>query len=94
MAVFAVMIVVTFFMTPILVKGLGDDRYGIWVFVESIIKYLALFDLGVTAAVVKYVAKFNATEDRDEVNRIYSTSIAIFSSLGLLVGLTTIAYAL
>ena len=94
MAVFAVMIVVTFFMTPILVKGLGDDRYGIWVFVESIIKYLALFDLGITAAVVKYVAKFNATEDRDEVNRIYSTSIAIFSSLGLLVGLTTIAYAL
>ena len=91
---FAVMIVVTFFMTPILVDGLGDDRYGIWVFVESIIQYLALFDLGITAAVVKYVAKFNATQDKEEVNRVYSSSIAIFSALGLLVGLTTAIYAL
>ena len=91
---FAVMIVVTFFMTPILVDGLGDDRYGIWVFVESIIQYLALFDLGITAAVVKYVAKFNATQDKEEVNRVYSSSIAIFSALGLLVGLTTAIYVL
>ena len=91
---FAVMIVVTFFMTPILVDGLGDDRYGIWVFVESIIQYLALLDLGITAAVVKYVAKFNATQDKEEVNRVYSSSIAIFSALGLLVGLTTAIYVL
>ena len=89
---FAIMIIVTFFMTPILVKGLGDDRYGIWVFVESIIKYLALFDLGITAAVVKYVAKFNASQDKVEINRVYSTSLAIFSFLGLLIILTTGIY--
>lgn len=94
MMAFGVMIVVTFFMTPILVDGLGDDRYGIWVFVESIIKYLALFDLGITAAVVKYVAKFNATQDKDEINRVYSSSIAIFSFLGFLVALTTAIYVL
>ena len=93
MLAFVCMIIVTFFMTPILVDGLGDDRYGIWVFVESIIKYLALFDLGITAAVVKYVAKFNATQDRQEVNRVYSTSMAIFSVLGLLIATTSILYA-
>ncbi|MCH2179635.1 MAG: oligosaccharide flippase family protein [Mariniblastus sp.] len=93
MLAFVFAIIVTFFMTPILVNGLGDDRYGIWVFVESIIKYLALFDLGITAAVVKYIAKFNATQDKREINRVYSTSMAIFSVLGFLIALTSILYA-
>jgi O-antigen/teichoic acid export membrane protein len=82
---FAVNLVVAFFLFPLLVHGLGERRYGIWWLVESILAYLMLFDLGVAAAVVRYVAHFEATDDQESLNRVFSTSICIFSIAGGLV---------
>src|SRR3989442_11829527 len=79
---FAVQLVVAFFMSPILVHGLGTSRYGIWSLVESVLAYLMLFDLGVAAAVVRYVARFEATQDHDSLNRVFSTSLGIFAGAG------------
>lgn len=92
---FATQLVVAFFLSPVLVHGLGDARYGVWSLVESILAYLVLLDLGVAASVVRYVAKFEATGDIDRVNRIFSTSLCIFGAAGM-VGLMLaigIAYA-
>ncbi len=80
---FAAQVAATFFLSPILIHGLGDRRYGIWALVDSILAYLMLFDLGVAAAVVRYVARFEAVRDRDELNRVFSTSLAIFLAAGL-----------
>src|SRR5438094_4904870 len=90
---FAVQLVVAFFMSPILVHGLGAPRYGIWSLVESILAYLLLFDLGVAASVVRYVARFEAVEDRDGLNRVFSTSLCIFAVAGLVAGLLTAGMA-
>src|SRR5690242_15183147 len=46
-----------FVVSPIMVRSLGDARYGIWSIVESALAYLALFDLGVGASVVRHVAR-------------------------------------
>jgi O-antigen/teichoic acid export membrane protein len=77
-------LVIAFFLSPVLVNGLGGQRYGIWSLVESILAYLTLFDLGVTASVVRYVAKFEATADTNRLNRVFNTSLAIFTAAGLL----------
>src|SRR5436305_4055804 len=79
---FAAQLVAAFFVSPVLVHGLGDRRYGIWSLVESILAYLMLFDLGVAASVVRYVAKFEATRDQDSLNRVFSTSLCIFAAAG------------
>jgi O-antigen/teichoic acid export membrane protein len=75
-------IVVAFVVTPIVVRGLGDQRYGIWSLVESVLVYLTLFDFGLTAAVVRYVARFEAIADADRRNRVFSTSLALFGIIG------------
>jgi O-antigen/teichoic acid export membrane protein len=80
---FASQIVVAFFLSPVLVRGLGGPRYGLWSLVESILAYLTLLDFGVAASVVRYVAKFEALRDRASLNRIFSTSLAIFAVAGL-----------
>jgi O-antigen/teichoic acid export membrane protein len=82
---FAAQLAIAFFLSPVLVHGLGDRRNGIWSLVESILAYLMLFDLGVAASVVRYVAKFEATRDQESLNRVFSTSLCIFAAAGALV---------
>ncbi len=79
---FAAQIGAAFFISPVLVHGLGDRRYGIWSLVESVLAYLMLFDLGVAASVVRYVARFEATRDQDALNRVVSASVCIFAAAG------------
>ncbi|HEX5269896.1 MAG TPA: hypothetical protein VFW33_05395, partial [Gemmataceae bacterium] len=79
---FAAQIAAAFFISPVLVHGLGDRRYGIWSLVESVLAYLMLFDLGVAASVVRYVARFEATRDSAALNRVFSASLCIFAAAG------------
>lgn len=81
---FAATLLVGFFLTPYMVGKLGDGPYGVWAFVESLLAYFTLFDLGIAACVVRFVAKFHATGDRDDLNRLVSTAFALFIGLGLL----------
>ena len=46
-AYFAASVAVVFFVSPILVHGLGDSRYGAWLLVNSVLAYMALAELGV-----------------------------------------------
>src|SRR5712692_6252115 len=90
---FAVQLVVAFFLSPILVHGLGAPRYGVWSLVESVLAYLILFDLGVAASVVRYVARFEANGEQVRLNRVFSTTLGIFAGAGLLVMAVTLALA-
>lgn len=91
---FAAQVVAALAIAPLLLRGLGEDRYGIWSLVESILAYLMLFDLGVAASVVRYVARFQATLDHDRLNRVFNTSLAIFAVAGLAALLVTLSLAL
>jgi O-antigen/teichoic acid export membrane protein len=82
---FAAQVLVTFLLAPILIRALGSSRYGIWSLVESVLTYLMLFDLGVAASVVRYVARFEATGNQAGLNRVFSTSVCIFLVAGLCV---------
>ncbi|HXG11939.1 MAG TPA: oligosaccharide flippase family protein [Gemmataceae bacterium] len=90
---FAAQLAVALLLAPVLVHALGDRRYGVWSLVESILAYLMLFDLGVAASVVRYVARFEAAGDRESLNRVVSTSICIFAAAGLAVLALVLAIA-
>src|SRR5262245_66148008 len=69
-AAFIATMLVAFFLAPYLIRNLGDARYGVWCVVESILAYFTLFDLGVAACLVRFVAKFHATDERAELNKL------------------------
>jgi O-antigen/teichoic acid export membrane protein len=81
----AAQLLVAFFLFPYLVHRLGDARYGIWSVVESVLAFLMLMDLGVGAAVLRYVARFDQIQDAAGLNRVFSTSLSIFTIAGAVV---------
>ena len=78
-AAFAATLAVSFFLAPYLIHSLGDARYGVWCVVESILAYFTLFDLGIAACLVRFVAKFQAAGERDDLNKLVSSCLAVFS---------------
>lgn len=51
---------IPFFLTPIVIRSLGNDAYGIWILSVSTVGYLGLLDLGLRSAVIRYVSKAEA----------------------------------
>jgi O-antigen/teichoic acid export membrane protein len=82
-----------FFMSPFLVRSLGDTWYGLWVLIRSTTGYMSLLDGGLRISIVKYVAKLDAVDDATELNRIVTTALSIYGGLALLVVFGTIGIA-
>lgn len=84
-AAFIAQLGVAFFLAPLLVRYLGRERYGIWSFVESILAYFTLFDLGIAATLVRFVPKFRAENDGNSLTKIVSACLLVFTCAGIVV---------
>jgi len=90
-ALLIVKLAVTFVMTPIIVRALGNYDYGIWEMVVAVVGYMGLLDLGFKPTISRYAAKFNAENDARQLQVLLSTAM---SFLGLVGGAALIAFAL
>lgn len=74
---------ISFVLSPFLVHHLGDARYGLWGVIGSIVGYLGLLDLGIRVGVTRFVARHEATGDREAANRLVSTALGLFIVVGI-----------
>src|SRR5438128_12659616 len=79
-----------FVVAPFLVHHLGQTGYGLWILIASLTGYFAVLDLGVGGSVGRNVAFLRAKNDRDGVNSLVSTALAILSGVAGLVLLATL----
>ncbi|HZH41027.1 MAG TPA: glycosyltransferase [Gemmatimonadales bacterium] len=86
-------VVATFFISPYVVKSLGNTTYGLWVLLGSLVGYLGLLDFGVRGAVTRYVARLYADGDDEKAGRLTSTALRIFSLMGLAAVVVTVFLA-
>jgi O-antigen/teichoic acid export membrane protein len=70
-------------LSPFILHHLGDTAFGVWVLIFSVTGYYGLFDLGIRSSVVRYVSKFTATEEDEELAKIVNTSLFSYSCIGL-----------
>lgn len=77
---------------PIMLALLGQEAYGVFVLVGSIVTYVQLFDLGFGAVTIKQVAA-NAGRDDDAVVRTLNTNFFALSLLGGTAALLGVAVA-
>jgi O-antigen/teichoic acid export membrane protein len=84
---------VNFFLSPYVVRHLGNTAYGVWSLTISLTGYLGLLDLGVRGAVTRYVAKFHTEADHDSASNVASSAMLIFSTAGLIAIVSSILLA-
>src|SRR5205807_2701890 len=83
-------VLVGIFLSPYILHRLGDEAFGIWVLIFSITGYYGLFDLGIRSSMVRYVAKYAATEDHHQLNCLVNTAMFSYGGIGLLAMLITL----
>ncbi|WP_210519754.1 lipopolysaccharide biosynthesis protein [Hymenobacter terricola] len=81
--------------TPLMVKYLDKDAYGLSIIFFQIVNYLALFDFGLSSAVIRNLALHRGDDEHNRmmVNRIMSTGVLVAAAFGLLVTLIGIGFA-
>ena len=52
--------------TPFMLRMMGQNEYGLYSLVSSVVAYLTVLDLGFNNAIVRYTAKFRAEGKNEE----------------------------
>lgn len=70
--------------TPYMLRSLGQNEYGLYSLVASIIAYLTILDFGFGNAIVRYTAKFRAEGKKQEQWEMFGMFLIVYSIIGLI----------
>lgn len=77
-------LLVSLLLPPFLVHRMSTAEYSAWVLIMQMSAYVGLLDLGLQTAVGKFVAEYDAIDDRTTCAQILSTSFAILAAAAML----------
>lgn len=78
---------------PLLIKGLGEERFGILSLAWVVIGYFSFFDLGIGRALTKIIAEKIGTNKTEEVPGIFWTSFFLMLGVSVLGALIVFLFA-
>lgn len=64
----------TLMLTPFIIRSLGQAEFGVYKLTASVATYLLLLDMGVGNAIVRYVAKYQATGEAEQEQRFFGVA--------------------
>ncbi len=78
---------------PLLIRGLGIERFGILTLAWTLISYFSLFDFGISRALTQFIAEKLAAGSREDTSSIVRTSLCLLFLLGAVGGLVMLMAA-
>jgi O-antigen/teichoic acid export membrane protein len=82
-----------FVVTPILIRNLGMDNFGLWVLLGSVAGYISLIEAGIGTATVKRVAECRATGDQKRLDEVLGTAFALYLAIcGIVLMVTAVLF--
>jgi O-antigen/teichoic acid export membrane protein len=70
--------------TPFVVASLGLTNFGLWALTGAVAQYGVLLDLGVSRAIVRYVALYHTQKDKDKERAIVGGCVMVIVIMGCL----------
>lgn len=77
-------VMVTFFLTPYLVKGLGLEFYGLLILLLTVSGFMGIMNFGLGDTTLRYVAFYHGKRDMNSINRVISNTFFIFSIISII----------
>ena len=68
--------------TPYMLRMMGQNEYGLYSLVASVISYLTVLDLGFGNAIIRYTAKFRAEGKQTEQYEMFGMFLVVYTIIG------------
>ena len=75
---FLLPIIVIIFVTPVIISKWGVKDYGVYVFLNTIVVFLGLLDLGVSMATSKHIIEYKSTNNDDKLKKLIYSMNSIY----------------
>jgi O-antigen/teichoic acid export membrane protein len=76
-------------LTPVLIHGLGDFHYGMWILVGSLVEYSSFIDMGLRLTLQRFVARHQGAHQSKELSDTFETALALALCVCLMLCLLT-----
>lgn len=85
----ATSMIIGLFLMPFVLNVIGDQQYGLWLFICSIAGYSGLLNLGFAQTISRFVAHHQAKEEAEEINSVVSVVGLLYLGISVaVVGIT------
>lgn len=74
----------TLIYTPIMLRLMGNQEYGLYSLVSSVIAYLSVLDMGFGNAMIKFISSSKARNDKQEEKKINGLFLFLYSIIGII----------
>ena len=71
--------------TPIMLRILGQEEYGLYSLSNSVISYLTLLNLGFGTAIIRFISKFRIEGDHDKIEGVTGLILSIYGIIAIIV---------
>lgn len=80
----ALQVIIGFLYVPILLHFIGKSEYGLYQLMGSLIAYFSIMDFGLSAAVIRFYAKYKALKDSIGMENILAISVRGYGAVTVL----------
>jgi len=80
---FVANLAIMFFLSPFLVRNLGDDAYGFWSLAVSLTGYLGLMEIGVRTSTGRFINYYIGRGEEDRVSQVVNTSLTFYTAISV-----------
>lgn len=85
---------VSIIFTPIMIRLLGQNDYGLYNLVSSVVSYLSVLNFGFGSAYIRYYSLYKVYEDKENIAKLNGMFLIIYFILGLVAVLAGILLAI
>lgn len=74
----------TLLLTPFIIRTLGQAEYGVYKLSASVVAYLLLLDLGVGNSIIRFIAKYRVTGEKDQARKFLGVATIYYLIVGII----------
>lgn len=70
--------IIVFAFNPFIIRGLGQENYGVYSLMTSFTGYLSIFEFGLGTTIIRYISKYNEENKNEEKESFLSMIFGIY----------------